>query len=55
MNNPELSRRNTLKLLGLGSSAGALSLFGGLSTAEAREQQGTPQYAKGLSPVKIKR
>jgi len=54
MKNPEFSRRNTLKLLGLGSSAGALSLFGGISTAEAREQQGTPQYAKGLAPVKIK-
>ncbi|MBC7570072.1 MAG: starvation-sensing protein RspA, partial [Spirosoma sp.] len=50
-NNPELSRRNTLKLLGLGSSVGALSLFD--NTATAREQ-GAPQYAKGLAPVKIK-
>ena len=54
MNKPDFTRRDTLKMLGLGSSAGALSLFGGISTAEAREQQGTPQYAKGLAPVKIK-
>ncbi len=54
MNTPDVNRRNALKLLGFGSSAGALGLFGGISTAEAREQQGTPQYAKGLAPVKIK-
>ena len=54
MNKSEQSRRDTLKMLGFGSSAGVLGLFGGISTAEAREQQGTPAYAKGLAPVKIK-
>ncbi|MFD1144108.1 enolase C-terminal domain-like protein [Larkinella insperata] len=48
------SRRETLKKIGFGSSAGLLGLFGGISNAEARERQGTPQYAKGLAPVKIK-
>ncbi|MCY7349919.1 MAG: starvation-sensing protein RspA, partial [Cytophagaceae bacterium] len=54
MNTNDQSRRDTLKMLGFGSSAGVLGLFGGISTAEAREQQGTPQYARGLAPVKIK-
>ncbi len=54
MNNTNQNRRDALKLLGFGSSAGALSLFGGISTAEAREKQATPQYATGLAPVKIK-
>ncbi len=54
MNKPDQSRRDTLKMLGFGSSAGVLGLFGGMSTAEAREQKETPQYAKGLAPVKIK-
>ncbi len=45
-------RREALKLLGLGTSAGLLSLFGG--TAHARENYETPAYAKGLAPVKIK-
>lgn len=54
MNKPDFNRRDTLKMLGFGSSAGVLGLFGGISTAEAREQQGTPAYAKGLAPVKIK-
>ncbi|GAB2602783.1 enolase C-terminal domain-like protein [Spirosoma areae] len=54
MQTPDLNRRDTLKMLGFGSSAGVLGLFGGISTAEAREQQGTPQYAVGMAPVKIK-
>ncbi len=55
MEKPDFSRRDTLKMLGFGSSAaGLLGLFGGISTAEAREQQGIPAYAKGLAPVKIK-
>ncbi|RRA99045.1 enolase C-terminal domain-like protein [Larkinella rosea] len=48
------SRRETLKKIGLGSGAGLLGLFGGISTAEARERQGTPSYAKAMAPVKIK-
>lgn len=39
-------------MLGLGTSAGLLSLFGG--TTQARENQETPSYAKGMAPVKIK-
>ena len=54
MNQPDQSRRDTLKMLGFGSTAGVLGLFGGMSTAEAREQQGKPQYAVGAPPVKIK-
>ena len=54
MNNFDVNRRNALKFLGFGSSAGALGLFGGVSSAEARERQGTPQYATGMAPVKIK-
>ena len=54
MNKLDQSRRDTLKMLGFGSSAGVLGLFGGISTAEAREQAGTPAYAKGMAPVKIK-
>lgn len=49
---PDVNRRETLKRLGLGSSAGLLSLFG--NSAQAREQQGMPTYAKGLAPIKIK-
>ncbi len=45
-------RREALKMLGLGTSAGLLSLFGG--TTQARENQETPSYAKGMAPVKIK-
>ncbi len=45
-------RREALKMLGLGTSAGLLSLFGG--TAQARGNYETPSYAKGMAPVKIK-
>lgn len=54
MHTPDLNRRETLKMLGFSTSAGVLGLFGGPSTAEAREQQPTPAYAKGMAPVKIK-
>lgn len=49
MNN---NRRETLKMLGLGTSAGLLNIFGGMG--EARANYETPQYAKGAAPVKIK-
>lgn len=54
MNTFDLTRRNTLKMLGFGSSAGLLGLTGSAANAETREQSGTPAYAKGLAPVKIK-
>lgn len=45
-------RRDALKMLGLGTSAGLLSMFG--NPAQARENHETPAYAKGMAPVKIK-
>jgi len=46
------SRRDALKMLTLGSSAGLLGLFG---TAEAHAANyETPSYQKGLAPVRIK-
>ena len=46
-----MKRRDTIKALG--SSAGLLGLFGGISTTEAREAAGTPSYAAGMKPIKI--
>jgi len=54
MKNPDYTRRDTLKMLGFGSSAGVLGLFGGISDAQARERQGTPDYARGMAAVTIK-
>ncbi len=46
------SRRETLKMLGIGSASGLLGLFG---SAQARaEVYETPSYAKGLPQVRIK-
>ena len=50
--NASSSRRDALKMLALGSSAGLLGLFG---TEEARAATyETPSYQKGLAPVRIK-
>jgi len=50
--NASSSRRDALKMLALGSSAGLLGLFG---TEEARAANyETPSYQKGLAPVRIK-
>jgi mannonate dehydratase len=46
------ARRNALKLLGFGSAAGALGMFGQQAIAADRE---TPSYAKAMAPVKITR
>ena len=56
MKNPEnkimTSRRDAMKLLAAGGSAGLLGLFGSpLARAEKYE---TPAYATGMAPVKIK-
>ncbi len=48
----QINRRNLLKTLGLGTTAGALGLFG--STPVYAEAYETPNYAKGLAPVTIK-
>ncbi len=53
MNKLDSTRRETLKLLGFGS-AGLLGMIGGTANAQAREQAGTPAYANGMAPVKIK-
>lgn len=50
----DTDRRETLKMLGLGGSAGILGLFGGANQAQAREQQGTPRYAHAMKPIKIR-
>lgn len=49
-----MGRRNLLKLLGLGSTAGALGLFG-IGSAEAKNSRDyeTPKYAKGMAPVTV--
>jgi len=51
-NNFAASRRETIKMLGIGSATGLLGLFGN-SQARAETYE-TPPYAKGLAPVKIK-
>ena len=53
MDQANQSRRETLKKLGVGSTAGILGLFGGISNAQAREEKGTPNYAKAMKPIKI--
>ncbi|MFD1144128.1 enolase C-terminal domain-like protein [Larkinella insperata] len=48
----ENTRRNALKMLGLGSTAGIFGLF---DSPQARaEKYVTPSYAKGMAPVTIK-
>ena len=45
------TRRDALKILGVGSASGLLGLMAPAANAETYE---TPSYAKGLPPVKIK-
>lgn len=49
---PSTSRRETLKMLGIGSATGLMGLFE--STTSRAETYEKPSYAKGTSPVKIK-
>ncbi len=51
-NKTKFNRRDSMKMLGLGS-AGLLSMFGGISNAQAKDKE-TPSYARGMAPVKIK-
>ena len=46
-------RRETLKLLGIGSASGLLGLMGNTAHAASYEKE-TPAYAKGMAAVKIK-
>lgn len=52
--NSDFNRRDTLRMIAAGSTAGLLSLFGENSQAHAREHYSTPAYQKGLAPIKIK-
>ncbi|HEX2975021.1 MAG TPA: enolase C-terminal domain-like protein [Bacteroidales bacterium] len=45
-----MDRRNAMKLITAGSAAGLINLF---SSPSARANKETPQYAKGLPPLKI--
>ncbi|WP_353125581.1 enolase C-terminal domain-like protein [Parapedobacter pyrenivorans] len=48
------SRRDMLKMLGMGSATGMFGLLGGLSTTKANAwNRETPQYARGAAPVTI--
>ena len=51
-NQSEISRRNAVKLLTAGSTAGMLGLLGSPETRA--ENRVIPAYAKGMPPVKIK-
>lgn len=52
----QLNRRNVLKTIGLGSTAGVLGLLGiNSASAASINDRETPSYMKGLGPVKIKR
>lgn len=45
-------RREALKMLGIGSTAGIMGMFGSSSSASASEKE-APSYARGMAPVKI--
>ena len=47
-----VGRRNVLKTLGLGTTAGALGMFG-FGNANAKDRE-TPAYARGAAPVTIR-
>lgn len=51
--NKGMSRRETMKVLGVGTTAGLLGIFGNNSKGLAQDRT-TPSYAKGMAPVKIK-
>jgi mannonate dehydratase len=44
-------RREAMKMMAMGSTAGLFGLFGG-NTLQARDKE-TPSYARGMAPVKI--
>ena len=49
----KLNRRDSLKMLGLGS-AGVLGMLGGLPGTAIAQEKETPSYAKAMAPIKIK-
>lgn len=52
INQNSLDRREALRLLGIGSTAGIMGMFGSASSAKAENLQ--PNYAKGMAPIRIK-
>lgn len=50
-----MDRRNVLRTMGLGSAAGALGVFGSVNAMEPKKDMETPNYLKGVKPVKIKK
>jgi mannonate dehydratase len=44
-------RREALKMLGIGSTAGIMGMFGSSSSARASEKE-EPSYTRGMAPVK---
>lgn len=52
-----IDRRNMVKILGLGSAAGLMGMFGNMPAASGQKtspDKNTPNYAKGVKPIKIK-
>ncbi len=52
INQNTLDRREALRLLGIGSTAGIMGMLGTSSPAKA--ENATPSYAKGMAPIRIK-
>lgn len=52
INRNTLDRREALRLLGIGSTAGIMGMLGTASPAKA--ENATPSYAKGMAPIRIK-
>ncbi len=52
INQNTLDRREALRLLGIGSTAGIMGMLGTASPAKA--ENATPSYAKGMAPIRIK-
>ena len=53
-NNFAVQRRNTIKMLGIGSASGLLGLFGSKEAHAATHEVPSSSYAKGMAPIKIK-
>ena len=53
INQNTLDRREALRLLGIGSTAGIMGMLGSAPSAKAAEKS-KPDYAKGMAPVRIK-
>ena len=52
-NQNTLDRREALRLLGIGSTAGMMGMLGAIPSAKGTEKE-KPEYSKGMAPVRIK-